>query len=171
MKQLTNSEFIEKCKIKYNDLYDYSKTIFTGYDNDIIVIDPVYGEFTVNAYNHLVGLGHEKRIWKHPKETLENIIKTSGKNFPNLSFDDSKFYAKKYKIRVKCLNKDKNGNEHGYFNITVENLLRQGTVCPECYKEYCSKKTTLSDKVFDDADLNAYKLLSAQQYLYNKSLR
>ena len=55
MIKLTTEEFIKRCKEKYGDKYDYSKTIYNGMDKKIIVICPIHGEFKVSASNHLYG--------------------------------------------------------------------------------------------------------------------
>ena len=92
------------------------------------------------------------------------------------------------KLRKKHKNIDplcemvKEYTEHSWVSSS-EALHYTMEYCSEDEKQYYKKLTNfievenslsqpeLSDKVFDDADLNAYKLLSAQQYLYNKSLR
>ena len=56
----STTQFIEYCKNKHNNKYDYSKTIYRGSKEDIIVICPIHGEFTQNAAHHKNGIGCPK---------------------------------------------------------------------------------------------------------------
>jgi len=47
-------DFIKKARIIHGDKYDYSKTIFTGYRNKIIIICPTHGEFFQLASSHVI---------------------------------------------------------------------------------------------------------------------
>lgn len=60
-KTKTQENFIKEIKLKHGGLYDYSKSVYTGVKNKIIVIDPDYGEFVIRAGDHLVGKGHPRR--------------------------------------------------------------------------------------------------------------
>ena len=51
-KKLTNEEFITKCEIRHNYRYDYSKTVYKGANQKIIIICPEHGEFTQRASAH-----------------------------------------------------------------------------------------------------------------------
>lgn len=44
-RKCNTEEFIIKANIKHNFIYDYSKTIYTGAFNKIIIICKVHGEF------------------------------------------------------------------------------------------------------------------------------
>lgn len=56
-KFLTNEEFIEKSKKHHNETYDYSKTIYNGHRNKVIVICKEHGEFEQLAGEHIRGTG------------------------------------------------------------------------------------------------------------------
>lgn len=60
-KKFSNEEFIKKVSKIHNNFYDYSKTIYTGYRNKIIITDPLYGDFEQLAGTHMKGSGHPKR--------------------------------------------------------------------------------------------------------------
>ena len=51
--KIPTSEFIEKCKLVHDDLYDYSKTIYLGAAKQIEVICKKHGSFSVTATHHL----------------------------------------------------------------------------------------------------------------------
>jgi len=42
---MTTEEFIKKAKKVHGDKYDYSKSVYTGYNNKITIICPIHGEY------------------------------------------------------------------------------------------------------------------------------
>lgn len=50
--RLTQEEFIRRAVFKHGDRYDYSKSIFTGVDNKVIIVCKQHGEFEQQAYSH-----------------------------------------------------------------------------------------------------------------------
>ena len=53
-KYISQEEFIQRCKAKHGDKYDYSKVIYTGMKNDVIVICTEHGEWTTKAQTLLI---------------------------------------------------------------------------------------------------------------------
>jgi len=53
----TTEEFVHKAKEVHGDKYNYSKSVYTGTDNKVIIICPKHGEFEQTSYNHLKGSG------------------------------------------------------------------------------------------------------------------
>ena len=53
----TLQEFINEANLVHEDRYDYSKTIYTGANNKVIIICLEHGEFEQNAQFHLSGCG------------------------------------------------------------------------------------------------------------------
>ena len=51
--KLTTDEFISRAVKVYNGFYDYSKTIYTAWDEDVVVTCPVHGDFKVKAGKHV----------------------------------------------------------------------------------------------------------------------
>lgn len=105
-------------------------------------------------------------LWKYSSEVLMLMkkLKSQHKNFDPLCE-----MVKEY-------------TEHSWVSSS-EALQYTMEYCSESDQQYYKKLTNfievenslsqpeISDKVFEDPDLNAYKLLSVLQYLYNKSLR
>lgn len=60
-RRLTLEQFIQKSNRVHNNLYDYSKIIYTGYYDKICIIDPIYGEFWQALSSHLYGRGNPER--------------------------------------------------------------------------------------------------------------
>jgi hypothetical protein len=54
---LTTEIFIKKAHLKHNNIYDYSKTEYTGRKRKLIIICKIHGEFEQRAGNHLQGQG------------------------------------------------------------------------------------------------------------------
>ena len=44
-KKLTTEEWINKARIKHGDKYDYSKSVYTGSRDRIIITCPKHGDF------------------------------------------------------------------------------------------------------------------------------
>ena len=51
-KKLTQEEYIEKVRFIHNNSYDYSKTIYTGNKNKLIITCIKHGDFEQNAASH-----------------------------------------------------------------------------------------------------------------------
>lgn len=57
MVKYSREDFIEKCKLKHGDLYDYSESDYEGLEKDFTFICPVHGKVTEKAKSHLVRSG------------------------------------------------------------------------------------------------------------------
>lgn len=57
---MDTDEFIQQASVKHSNKYNYSKVVYTGYNNKITIICPTHGEFTQRANNHLAGIGCKK---------------------------------------------------------------------------------------------------------------
>lgn len=56
-RKLTQEEVIVKFKEVHKNYYDYSKVIYVGSANKVIVICPIHKEFEITPKNHLIGQG------------------------------------------------------------------------------------------------------------------
>jgi len=80
-------EFIEKAKEKHNNLYDYSKVVYTHCDAKVLIIDPEYGEFWQSPYQHLNSHGCPQRTkekkWEIHKDHIIplSIIYSGNRSF------------------------------------------------------------------------------------------
>lgn len=61
-KKYNNKIFIEKARKVHGDLYDYSKVNYIHSRTEVIIIDPIYGEFLQKPELHIRGCGNPKRI-------------------------------------------------------------------------------------------------------------
>lgn len=122
--RLTQDEFIERCNIKHNNAYDYTRTLFTGSHQNVIITCRHHGDFTMPASRHLNnGCGCtecflERKISKLKTSDSAFISKlATRKNFCN--YDFSKVHIKnnlKEKVIVTC-------KTHGEFTTKALYIL------------------------------------------------
>ena len=137
-KQQTTEWFIEEARKIHGNLYNYSKTVYTGAHNKVIIIDPIYGEFEQEANVHLKGSGHPKRgvikqaeLQTYSTEKFLSLAKDAHPDNPYLDYSNVNYINSKTKVVVTCTKRDSKGNIHGSFNILPTNLLK-GRGCPKC---------------------------------------
>ena len=76
--RVTQDEFINKCKIKHNNKYDYSLTKYINARTKVKIICPIHGIFEQIANNHLnSGHGCFKCSCDNQKDTLNEFIQKS----------------------------------------------------------------------------------------------
>lgn len=129
--------FIQKAKEIHKDKYDYSKTIYTGPKNKVIIICPEHGQFEQAPYNHLRGSGCNKCA----KTAIANAKKISKEEFikRSVSIHGDKYIYDKLdydslldKVIITC-------PKHGDFVQKASSHL-EGCGCPKC--KNCKKLTT-----------------------------
>ena len=146
MIKLTTEEFIKRCKEKYGDKYDYSKTIYNGMDKKIIVICPIHGEFKVSASNHLYGktgcrrCGISKRANEISFSYSEFIKRCKEKYGDKYDYSKVEYKGHREKVCIIC-------PTHGEFWQSPSNHLR-GCGCPKCGIEISSDKRMHTKKEF-----------------------
>lgn len=91
----TTEDFIAKARKIHGDKYDYSKSIYTGYDNKLTIICPTHGEFEQTPDSHFQGSGcrmcacrlskNEDEIFSFIKNIVGdgNVIKSERTILPN----------------------------------------------------------------------------------------
>lgn len=98
MKKLTQEEFINKSKEKHNNFYDYSKAIYKGRHDKVIITCPIHGDFKQSAGNHYLGATCKKCT----DEKTNNLKRCSQKD---------------YILKAKEIHKDKyDYSKMNYFN-------------------------------------------------------
>ena len=68
---MSRDKFIEKCKERFGDLYDYSKVDYINNDTKVIIICPIHGEFEIRPGDFLRQTGCPKC---KPKSLKEDFI-------------------------------------------------------------------------------------------------
>lgn len=150
MKNLSNQEFIEKCKNIHNNKYDYSLVDYKNTRTFIKIICPTCGEFEQLAHSHIQGRGCPK-CWLL---TTEKFIERSNKIHNNIyNYDKVIIVDNKTKIIINC-------KEHGYFEQQPRAHLN-GQGCPKCGKKSTTEKFIEKSKIIHN-DKYDYSLVKYQ---------
>ena len=125
----TSEQFISELKKVHGNEYDYSKVIYTGIDNEIIISCKSHGDFLQSAYTHIKGSGCPKckgeKMSNRQLSTLSYFIERAQK-IHGEKYDYSLVDYKKgtMKVQIKC-------KQHGIFEQIPDSHL-QGRGCPSC---------------------------------------
>ena len=122
---MTQEKFINKAKTVYGDKYDYSKVIYKGWDDKVIVIDNyTKKEKAVKPRNFL----YNKYNCATKEEKANAFIKKSKERFGD-KFDYSKVKYTDSQTPVTLICK-----EHGEFNVDMyRHLYSEDGLCPLCH--------------------------------------
>lgn len=139
-KTLTTEEFIKRAKLIYGNKYDYSKVVYKGIYEKVIIICPIHGEFETTPNNFLNGkkgcnkCGHIQKWDKRGRMTTEEFIEKA-KKVHGEEYDYSKVEYKgtHTKVCIIC-------PIHGEFWQQPANHL-SGNKCPRCSKEVCDTES------------------------------
>jgi very-short-patch-repair endonuclease len=128
MKKKTTEEFVSAAIAKHGDKYEYSKVIYTGKENKVIIICKKHGDFKQCANSHLQGRGCKKCATEETrllqKNDITNFIERA-KEIHNNKYDYSKVEYVNVKTKVVIICK-----EHGDFLQTPSDHYNGG--CKKC---------------------------------------
>ena len=152
----TTEQFIEEARKVHGNKYDYSKTIYNGIKEKVIITCPIHGDFEIIADYHLSkNVGCPKcNINNDIVKRKINFINKANKIYGNI-FDYSKvnYIDGDTKVCIIC-------PIHGEFWQTPSNHL-QGKGCKECLDEKVNKNSC--DKFIKQA-----KEIHGDKYDYSK---
>ena len=167
-RKLTNSEYIIKCKEKFGDKYDYSKTFYNGKREKVIIICPIHGEFSTFPLNFLKGIGCMECYYEEQRiSTMKNYIeksKVAHNNFydyssVNLLGDDM--------VDIIC-------PKHGHFKQNIKDHMN-GHGCCKCANERKSeekkRKYSYDELIKDSSNVHGNKYsypLQEIKYFYDE---
>jgi len=126
----STEDFIIKAKQKHGELYDYSKSEYTGIDDEITIICIIHGEFNQVAYSHINGQGCPtcgiiKRGINRTSNTDEFIEKAKQKHGELYDYSKSEYIKSDEKIIIIC-------KKHGEFLQQPNNHINSGYGCVLC---------------------------------------
>jgi len=147
-KNLSQKERIIILNSIHDNLYDYSKMIYTKADNEIKVICPIHGVFSQKYSSHLGGSGCPK--CKGYYKTTNDIIKEFSKVHNN-RYDYKLVNYDKANKKMKIICK-----KHGVFSITASNHL-QGKGCHKCGKSISKAEQSLASWIKDNIFMRKIK--------------
>lgn len=115
--------FIEESKKIHGDKYDYSKVVYIGNKDKVVIICPEHGDFTQTPSKHLNSQGCPK--CKGKTKTTEEFVEQL-KQIHGVKYDYSKvvYIDTQTKITVIC-------PEHGEFSLKAKDHYR-GIGCTKC---------------------------------------
>jgi Zn finger protein HypA/HybF involved in hydrogenase expression len=127
-KRLTTEEFIEKAKSVHGDNYDYSETIYNGFNNKVRIFCNKYKQFfEQKPANHIKGQKYSK--FDSNIVTDEFIEKAKSIHGDKFNYDKTIYLDSKSKIEIYC-------NKHNiYFLQSPYTHLKNKFSCPDCATE------------------------------------
>ena len=134
--KITECEFLDKCREKHGDLYDYTGINYTNYHNTITIACKKHGVISITPKYHLNGVGctqcSNMLSGNKRKTSLDIFIKKCREKHGD-SYDYSKvdYLNNNTKVDIIC---PKYG--HGVFQQTPDKHLNRGSRCPICTGYY-----------------------------------
>ena len=128
-RKFTTEDFVRKAKEKYNDKYDYSKTVYRGQREKVCIICPKHGEFFQTPEAHLSSnhgcrkCSFEESAKKQTLTKEEFIRKAKEKHGDKYDYSLVDYKNAKTKIKIIC-------PIHGVFEQTPD--MHQRTGCRKC---------------------------------------
>lgn len=134
-----NDEFIEKANVIHNGKYDYSHTQYVKGKENIRIICPKHGEFSIAASAHLAGKGCPEcgrskngTVCTDTESFIRLAKQTHGEKY---DYSESVYEGSRIPIKIICHEKDKFGNEHGLFlQNPSDHIIGRG--CQKCNNVY-----------------------------------
>lgn len=149
-KKMTTEKFIAKAKEIWGDKFDYSETVYTGYDNKVKVYCKECGKnFEQYAGALLKKIGCPYCTGRH-RTTEEFIRLARAKHGDKFDYSMVTYVNTKTPVKIKC-------NDCGYvFEQTPQDHL-QATVCPRCnrpnykmtFEEFLTKAREIHGDKYD----------------------
>lgn len=123
--EITTEEFIAKANKRHNFKYDYSKSIYTGAVNKVIVTCKTHGDFLVQAHGHVRLTGCKQCVVDANTNNTEYFIKKSSEKHNNkYDYSLSKYTKGKNLLEIIC-------PIHGVFEQSGAGHM-SGRCCPQC---------------------------------------
>ncbi len=161
VRKITTEQFIERAKKMHDDKYDYSKSIYIGKDDMIIIICPQHGEFTQRAGTHVRGGGCKKCatdvIASKRRMTIEQFIERSN-NIHNNKYNYEKVVYTNLasKVSIIC-------PVHGEFKQLASSHI-SGKGCRRCSDE----QNAINNRSCTDDFIKKARIKHGDIYDYSK---
>lgn len=157
-----NDEFKKNCNIKHNNKYDYTNTTYKGIKKQIIVNCKKHGEFSIQSYHHINGIGCQICSLESKKRLKEEFIREASEIHNNKYkyIIDNDRVSTLDKIRILC-------PEHGEFYQNVETHLR-GSGCNLCKTK--SRGEIMIKEILDQYNIKYFREKTFND-IENKRLR
>lgn len=139
--EVTTEIFVKKATEKFNGKYDYSKTIYTGYYNEVVIICPLHGEFLQSPKNHMIStVGCRKCCENHGSTTEKFIAKAIAVHGDKYDYSKTVYIKSNQKVIITC-------RKHGDFQqIANSHLGKSG--CKLCAEDRQRESLQLGTEEF-----------------------
>lgn len=127
-KEWTYKDIIEKCKLKHNNYYDYSKTKFIIQDSLVTITCPEHGDFIQNLLAHKNGSRCKKCAGFDltKEEAIEKCKKIHGNKY---DYSDMEYENMSTYTNVRC-------KKHGIFYVRLTDHCSSKRGCGKCSGYY-----------------------------------
>jgi ribosomal protein S27E len=124
----TTEQFIQMGRQHFGDLYDYTKTNYTGKRNQVIIICSVHGEFMQRAQEHMAGHGCNKCKFDMKSENQklpEDVWLTRLKKYPLITTKGLNELGYHTQVTLTC-------KIHGDFTVALGQIGQSKHLCQDC---------------------------------------
>lgn len=155
--------FVARARELHGDKYDYSLVNYTGCRKPVIIICPLHGNFSQDAFRHLrtVGCnkcGMEEKIRKFRLTTESYIKKATGVHGDKYDYSLVKYHHSLEPVNIIC-----RLSGHGVFSQVASDHLR-GHGCPKCSADKTGNRLRLTNEEF----ITRARKLHGDKYDYSK---
>lgn len=156
LRTLSNEKIIQRSKAKYGDWFDYSKTVYAGKYEPLVLICKRHGEILTTAERHMATVyGCKQCDVERPKQASLEASLTKANAAHNHKYDYSKvvFVNTNDKVEIVC-------PEHGSFWQGLYNHYGKGQGCPACARQ--------ADRLTKENFITKSKAIHGGVYSYEK---
>ena len=128
-KRKTTESFIKEAETRHSSFYSYSKTVYKGCMEPVIITCPLHGDFIQKPYLHLSNRGCKQcgNMKTNLSCTEDFIVKANKKHSGFYTYDKVDYKSAKEFVIITC-------PIHGDFSQRP-NYHLSGNGCTSCYKE------------------------------------
>ena len=163
----TTEEFIEECKNKFGDKFDYKKVVYERKDKPVCIICPKHGEFWQNPNVHLKSIDgcpkctNEKNGFKKRLTLTEFIKKAKKVHGDKYDYSKVEYISTEVKVCIIC-------PIHGEFWQTPHGHITGKTGCPYCTNSHLENEISvlLSENNIDYIKEKKFEWLKYKSFLY-----
>lgn len=121
--KLTTIEFVDRSIKTHGNKYDYSKTVYDGYDKNLVITCKIHGDFSQVARSHISGAKCPK-CRKHVFNNETFIAKSKSIYGNKYEYLKDYFISSEENVKVVC-------KQHGVFKQKMDNHFRYDG-CRKC---------------------------------------
>lgn len=138
-RRVTTEDFVRRAREKHADVFDYSQSVYTGYDSKLTIICRLHGPFEQSPSNHLCGTGCPDCAKEGRRATTESFkVAARAVHGDRYGYGLVEYASSKRKVTITCF-------IHGTFDQSPSDHV-QGKGCPAC-----SGHRRHTDETFADA--------------------